>query len=76
MDLTSAELGQLIVGMRAEYANGNNVMAYARNVLGKTIGGGGEITDLQLYLPTICRPVHMLKSQRIIQISISNGVSS
>ncbi len=41
MDLTSAELGQLIVGMRAEYANGNNVMAYARNVLGKTIGGGG-----------------------------------
>ena len=49
MDLTSAELGQLIVGMRAEYANGNNVMAYARNVLGKTIGegGGAEITDLQ-----------------------------
>ena len=42
MDLTSAELGQLIVGMRAEYANGNNVMAYARNVLGKTIGGGAK----------------------------------
>ena len=41
MDLTSAELEQLIVGMRAEYANGNNVMAYARNVLGKTIGEGG-----------------------------------
>ena len=40
MDLTSAELGQLIVGMRAEYANGNNAMAYARNVLGKTISGG------------------------------------
>ena len=36
--------------MRSEYANGNNVMAYARNVLGKTIsgGGGGEITALQL----------------------------
>ena len=49
MDLTSTELGQLIIGMRSEYANGNNVMAYARNVLGKTIGGGGgEITDLQL----------------------------
>ena len=49
MDLTSAELGQLIIGMRSEYANGNNVMAYARNVLGKTIsGGGGEITALQL----------------------------
>ena len=41
MDLTSAELGQLIIGMRSEYANGNNVMAYARNVLGKTISGGG-----------------------------------
>lgn len=40
MDLTSAELGQLIIGMRSEYANGNNVMAYARNVLGKTIRGG------------------------------------
>ena len=40
MDLTSAELGQLIIGMRAEYANDNNVMAYARNVLSKTIGEG------------------------------------
>jgi len=42
MDLTSAELGQLIIGMRSEYANGNNVMAYARNVLGKTISEGGQ----------------------------------
>ena len=42
MDLTSAELGQLIIGMLAEYANGNNVMAYARNVLGNTIGEGGR----------------------------------
>ena len=42
MDLTSTELGQLIIGMRSEYANGNNVMAYARNVLGKTISGAAE----------------------------------
>jgi len=48
MNLTSAELGQLIIGMRAEYVNGNNAMAYARNVLGKTISVGGEITALQL----------------------------
>ena len=41
IDLTSAELGELIIGMRPEYANGNNVMVYARNVLGKTIGEGG-----------------------------------
>ena len=49
MDLTSAELGQLIIGMRAEYANGNNVMAYARNTLVKLLAGGwgAEITDLQ-----------------------------
>ena len=40
MDLTSAELEQLIVGMRAEYANGNNVIDYARNVLAKTISRG------------------------------------
>ena len=29
MDLTSAELGKLIIGMPAERANGNNAMAYA-----------------------------------------------
>ena len=39
-ELTSLELGQLIVGMRDAYAKGENAMAFARGALAEYSGGG------------------------------------
>lgn len=41
LDLTPAELWELIGGMRSAYARGENAMAFARAALAKVSGEGG-----------------------------------
>lgn len=43
MKLSTEQLGKLIIGMRKAYSNGENVMAYARDVLSKTTGAENQL---------------------------------